>query len=139
MIFAWLLARPAFLVGIGATALLGVMWAADAFEDRGFRNEIAKLSQALKDEQQANAGLRLAVSTHETSLEKLKATIAEMNSRLDVMNARARQIEAAANLRVARAIRAGEEAAKELRAETTRVPPGHVDMNLWMKERLLGL
>lgn len=136
MIFAWLLARPAILVGLGAVALAGAMWTQDFFEDRDFRNEIARLAQALKDEQQANAGLRLAVSTHETSLEKLKATIAEMNSRLDVMNARARQIEAAANLRVARAIQAGKEAAKELRAETSRVPPGNVAMNEWLTGRL---
>ncbi len=136
MIFAWLIARPAIAVGIGAVALLGVLWTMDAFEDRGFRNDIAKLEQSLKDEQQANAALRLAVSTHETSIEKLTSTIAEMNSRLDVMNARARQIEAAANLRVARALQAGAEAAKDLRAETTHVPPGNTAMNLWMTERL---
>lgn len=136
MIFAWLLARPVFLVGIGAVALAGVMWTQDFFEDRNFRNDIANLGQALKDEQHANAGLRLAVSANETSIAKLMATIAEMNARLDVMNARARQSESAANLRVSLALRAGEEKARELRAETTRVAPGNLAMNEWMTGRL---
>jgi septal ring factor EnvC (AmiA/AmiB activator) len=136
VILAWIIARPAILVGMGAVALLGVLWTMDALEDRGFRNDIAKLEQSLKDEQQANAALRLAVSTHETSIEKLTSTIAEMNARLDVMNARARQIEAAANLRVARALQAGAEAAKELRAETTRVAPGNASMNEWLTMRM---
>jgi septal ring factor EnvC (AmiA/AmiB activator) len=131
-------ARPAVLASIAGVVLLGFggLLAQDFFEDRGFRNEITRLQQELRNEVQANAGLRLAVSAHETSLEKLKATIAEMNARLDTMNARARQIESAANLRVARALRAGEEAAAALRAETTRVPPGNEAMNSWLRERL---
>jgi hypothetical protein len=103
-------ARPAVLASIAGVVLLGFggLLAQDFFEDRGFRNEITRL----------------------------KATIAEMNARLDTMNARARQIESAANLRVARALRAGEEAAAALRAETTRVPPGNEAMNSWLRERL---
>lgn len=136
MIFAWLLARPAILVGIGAVALLGVFWTQDFFEDRGFRKQIETLTKQVETMQLTYAQLQVSEQAEKTNVANLTAKIDEMNARLDAMNARARQIEASANLRVARALRAGEEAAKELRAETTHVPPGHADMNSWLSERL---
>ena len=111
MIFAWLLARPIVLVGIGAVALLGVRELQHFFEVRGLRKDISELNVALDKEKIATAEFRVALANVEANRDKLESTIREMNERLDAMNARARQIESAANLRVARAIRAGEEAA----------------------------
>lgn len=131
-----LLLSPVVIVGLVGALGLGTFWLMDVFEDRRFRNDITALTQDLRTEREANATLRLQVSTHETNLERLTATIAEMNARLDAMNARARQIESAANLRVARAIRAGEEATKALLSKDTHVPPGHLAMNDWLTMRL---
>lgn len=134
--FAWLLARPAILVGVGAGALLAAFWIQDVFEDRGFRKQIETLTKQVETMQLTYAQLQVSEQAEKTNVANLSAQIEQMNARLDAMNARARQIEASANLRVARALRAGEEAAKELRAETTRVPPGDAAMNSWLTERL---
>lgn len=136
MIWAWLVARPAFLVGIGAAALLGVFLVQDFFEDRGFRNRIDALTREVDQMRTTYAQLQVSEQAEKANVAKLETEIANMNARLDALQARARQQEAAANARVARALREGQEAAAALRADTTRVAPGHAEMNNWLTGRL---
>lgn len=129
----WLL-NPTVIIGLVGGLAFGGFWLQDHFEDRGFKNEIARLSQQLRDEIQANGKLQDGVETANKSIKTLQDEITNMNGRLVAMDARARQIESAANLRVIRARREGEAAAQALRSPETRVMPGHDAMNTWLKE-----
>lgn len=130
------LAMPAVIVGLVGALGLGAFWVQDFFEDRGFRNRIDELTTQVEKMQATYAHLQVSEQAEKTNVANLQKEIAQMNARLDAINARARQVEATANARVARALREGQEAAAGLRAETTRVPPGHVEMNSWLTERL---
>lgn len=133
---AWLLAKPLVLLGLGAVLVLGVRETQHFFTIRSLRGDITRLEMVLDQERTAAAAFKVALATVESNRATLESIIREMNARLDTLQARARQVEAAANLRVARALRAGEAQAAALRAETTRVPPGHAAMNQWLTERI---
>lgn len=133
----WILALPSWAK---AAIIGGVLFAGFQVQHwwtvRGLREDIAELTQNLNLERAAMAELRVALIDVQSNRDKLEAVIRQQNDAIELLQARARQVEASANLRVARAVRAGEEAARQLRATTTRVPPGHEAMNLWLRERL---
>lgn len=133
--FAWLIARPSVLIGVGVLALFGVRETQHYFDVRGLRKDIAALQMQFDQERLANASLRQGLTESQANNQQLVSTIKQMNSNLELAAAKTRQIEAAANLRVARAVKAGQDAARELRAPDTHVPPGHMAMNQYLQAR----
>ncbi len=132
----WLLARPMVIGGIAILGFIGVRETQHFFDMRGIRKDLATLQAEFDQERLANASLRQGLTESQANNAQLVSTIKQMNSNLELAAAKTRQIEAAANLRVARAVKAGQDAARELRAPDTHIPPGHLAMNSWLQERM---
>jgi len=133
----WLLALPNWIkVAVAGVAVIGVLQVTHWIKVRGLDSQIERLEVELALEKGAVADLRIAVSDVSANRDKLTATIREQNAAVEQMRVEARQAETAANLRVARAIRAGEEEARKLRLPTSTVPPGHAAMNDWLRSRV---
>lgn len=138
-IFAWLLARPMVIGGIAILAVFGVREGQHFFTERGLRNGMMKLEAKLDAEMVNNAQQTIAFTESQKTVANLTAQIKKMSADIDLMNAKARAIESAANLRVARAIRDGQEAARQLRSPETHIQPGNEAMNVWLQQTLSGL
>jgi septal ring factor EnvC (AmiA/AmiB activator) len=132
----WLMALPGWIKALaGAAVVIGMLQLQHWWTVRDLRKDIAKLEQALKDAQTEAAQFRVALADVQANRDRLESTIKTQNATIDAMSLRARQIEAAANLRVARALAVGKEEAAKLRLPTTTVKPGHQQMNAWIAER----
>lgn len=134
----WLLMLPNWIkVAIVGAVVVGVLQVRCWWEVRGLNDRIERLEVALALEKGATADLRVALSDVQGNRDKLVATIEDQNASIELMKVEARRAEVAADLRVARATALAKEAARDLRAPTTRVAPGHAAMNQWLQERFV--
>lgn len=123
-----------YAVIAGAVGVIG-LYGAYRWQIRGLNNQIEKQTVALAIERGATAELRIGLSVSDASIAKLESTIRNQNASIELMAIRTKRAEAAATASALRALRAGAEVAATLRAPTTRVKPGYVEMNSWLTER----
>lgn len=137
----WLLALPAWIkVAVGSLAIIGLLQVQHYFQVRGLRNDIKTLTQSLKDEQTANATLRVQVANVVANRNELAGQIAGQNAKIAALQLSADRAKAAADAATIRALRAGEAASRALLAgnATPTAPPtspGPEEFNRWMSEQ----
>lgn len=132
---AKLLARPALLVGLASLIAMGWLQFSHSREVKKLKAEISTTHKALSETRVALAEHQAALSDVSANRDMWLARVREQNNAIELLHIKAKANQAAAVSAAVRKLQAVRESADELRAPTSKVPPGDVAMNEWLKER----
>jgi hypothetical protein len=121
-----------------AVAVAGGFWIQHWRHGRevgGLRKQIVGLEQTLTHERLVHANTLVALEAEKANVTKMQATIDARNHTIEAQALEMKAAEVQAGLAATNAFRKGLASAEALRAPTTTVKPGAVEMNAWWQER----
>jgi hypothetical protein len=126
---------PIYLVGAVLSAF-GVLQVAHAREVGRLQADKVALTREIETRDATIANQHISISQERLNVGALTARLREQNNAIALMQSKATEAAASANVAALRAFNQGAREAEALRAPSSIVPSGAPGMNAWLSERV---